>query len=765
MRRGHPRVAVGCRDLALAIGSARVEFAELDDERPSETAFREDLDALIAECFVDAENGVGGWSALGAALAEYYLAGHYLAEARFVSAPDAAPRRTASLDRLRLELYPIHASSVQAWVAAPPTWQRLSAVTQSTPTGYVEIPRDRLIYLQHGGAPGEWEGVSILRPLVFIVERWISLLTSAERNSYFGAGVAKVTAPMAETPADRDRMLDTLEAWQSGAAPWLLMPPGYSVDLSYPGGAAGDPRAALEYLDAQIDNALGRALYSLGYSSRGSLALGEQVEAADGWQTTAQLDLLLADFGRRVGEWVARRIGYAGRVPVLRTIGEESKDTTARIAMLSQAVTSGLVSWSADDEARIRDELDLAPLTTSPTVIEAADDSPSHIPPKGVAEEAARALKWRREYGRGGTEVGVARARDLSNRRPVSVDTLRRMASYFARHEADKAGEGYRPGEEGYPSAGRIAWGLWGGDAGQRWAADKLAGMDLAEHIACGCGCDSGVELAERVEVVGADGVPFDTWRPLVGVECDVAWASNQAARAAMDRELVEEVDRIAKAHRAAVWNGLIDGWQPGEAAAIYDEFLPQYRAAVQGYSSKVSRAVETWAEDELRRQQRRGLPSVGPGVGAGPGELPDADRVLERIGARIDISADEIANRVQGEVEEAWASGQNRRGWVTRITPQGLTRSATAIGNAIESEGRVAAAGDVARPGLVVTEVIRTSVLDGNRCGVCAERDGTTYRFPEQRDEYEADPLPDPCCDGGPKRCRCGWLVVWGRR
>ena len=104
-------------------------------------------------------------------------------------------------------------------------------------------------------------------------------------------------------------MLDTLEAWQSGAAPWLLMPPGYEVDLSYPGGAAGDPRAALEYLDAQIDNALGRALYSLGYSSRGSLALGQQVEEADGWQTTAQLDLLLAEFGRRVGEWVARRIG------------------------------------------------------------------------------------------------------------------------------------------------------------------------------------------------------------------------------------------------------------------------------------------------------------------------------------------------------------------------------------------------------------------------------------------------------------------------
>ena len=44
------------------------------------------------------------------------------------------------------------------------------------------------------------------------------------------------------------------------------------------------------------------------------------------------------------------------------------------------------------------------------------------------------------------------------------------MNSYFARHEVDKQGEGFSQGEEGYPSAGRIAWALWGGDAGQSWA-------------------------------------------------------------------------------------------------------------------------------------------------------------------------------------------------------------------------------------------------------------------------------------------------------
>jgi hypothetical protein len=44
------------------------------------------------------------------------------------------------------------------------------------------------------------------------------------------------------------------------------------------------------------------------------------------------------------------------------------------------------------------------------------------------------------------------------------------MRSYFARHEVDKQGEGFNRGEPGYPSAGRIAWALWGGDAGKTWA-------------------------------------------------------------------------------------------------------------------------------------------------------------------------------------------------------------------------------------------------------------------------------------------------------
>jgi len=94
----------------------------------------------------------------------------------------------------------------------------------------------------------------------------------------------------------------------------------------------------------------------------------------------------------------------------------------------------------------------------------------SFAPTAEMAAEAELGLKWRDEYGRGGTEVGVARARDISNMRNLSFDTVQRMNSYFARHEVDKEATGWNQGEEGFPTAGRIAWQLWGGDAGRDFA-------------------------------------------------------------------------------------------------------------------------------------------------------------------------------------------------------------------------------------------------------------------------------------------------------
>jgi HK97 family phage prohead protease len=103
-------------------------------------------------------------------------------------------------------------------------------------------------------------------------------------------------------------------------------------------------------------------------------------------------------------------------------------------------------------------------------------------PPAGVRAEAQKGLDWRSEHGRGGTAVGVARARDLSNGVKISPETGRRMKAYFDRHEIDKQGQGWSPGETGFPSNGRIAWALWGGDSGYSWAKKLVRQMNAADE-------------------------------------------------------------------------------------------------------------------------------------------------------------------------------------------------------------------------------------------------------------------------------------------
>ena len=88
------------------------------------------------------------------------------------------------------------------------------------------------------------------------------------------------------------------------------------------------------------------------------------------------------------------------------------------------------------------------------------------VPPKAVQQVAEGALEDRARYGKGGTAVGVARARDLANGKGISVDTLKRMRSFFARHDVNDRTEKSSPAS--------IAWRLWGGSAGRQWVEGQL---------------------------------------------------------------------------------------------------------------------------------------------------------------------------------------------------------------------------------------------------------------------------------------------------
>jgi len=100
-----------------------------------------------------------------------------------------------------------------------------------------------------------------------------------------------------------------------------------------------------------------------------------------------------------------------------------------------------------------------------------------YVPNEGMKEEAARALAWKEEGRRGGTRIGLTRANQIVNGDNLSEETVKRMFSFFSRHEVDKQAEGFEPGEDGYPSPGRVAWGLWGGDAGYSWSRNIVEGL------------------------------------------------------------------------------------------------------------------------------------------------------------------------------------------------------------------------------------------------------------------------------------------------
>jgi hypothetical protein len=102
------------------------------------------------------------------------------------------------------------------------------------------------------------------------------------------------------------------------------------------------------------------------------------------------------------------------------------------------------------------------------TVLASADRM--YTIPDSVKSEAQKALEWRKEEGRGGTPVGLNTARTLSKGGQIGIRKIRHIAKYFPRHEVDKKGKGWKPGQENFPSNGRIAWALWGGDAAWRWA-------------------------------------------------------------------------------------------------------------------------------------------------------------------------------------------------------------------------------------------------------------------------------------------------------
>jgi hypothetical protein len=125
--------------------------------------------------------------------------------------------------------------------------------------------------------------------------------------------------------------------------------------------------------------------------------------------------------------------------------------------------------------------------------------------PESVKRVAQTGLNQRKEYGRGGTSVGLGSARRLAQGGVASPEFVRKVARYFPRHEVDLRANGANPGDKGYPSNGRIAWNLWGGTPGWAWARSKVRQLDNCtrksyDGVSCSCSLGDGTSCWQEVE-------------------------------------------------------------------------------------------------------------------------------------------------------------------------------------------------------------------------------------------------------------------------
>jgi|SaaInl3SG_22_DNA_1037383.scaffolds.fasta_scaffold00923_19 hypothetical protein len=138
--------------------------------------------------------------------------------------------------------------------------------------------------------------------------------------------------------------------------------------------------------------------------------------------------------------------------------------------------------------------------------LEAMEKAETYAPTSGMKAAARRALKWK-EDGKSkgaGTAVGWGRASDIVAGRSMSLSVVKRMYSFFSRHEVDKKGKGFYDGPD-FPSKGRVMWDAWGGDAGYSWSR-KIAERESDKALFADFGKD--YTRAERMtDVFKADSV------------------------------------------------------------------------------------------------------------------------------------------------------------------------------------------------------------------------------------------------------------------
>ena len=272
-------------------------------------------------------------------------------------------------------------------------------------------------------------------------------------------------------------------------------------------------------------------------------------------------------------------------------------------------------------------------------------------PNSGMKSEARKGLDWRSEFGRGGTEVGIARARDIVNAKDLSDSTVKRMYSFFSRHEVDKKAKGFRPGEKGYPSNGRIAWALWGGDAGFSWSKKLVNQMKKDERWSESI--DKDVTIEPEQEVIQME-------RHVVGVEETEDSFIVEFRKADMEaaEDTVEDIIEDSEEERSAELDD--EEYQAMARDMVSDKVIYRTIDLSRGAIDEEKRIVRIGVSSETPVERDFGLEVLGHNkedidmefMSSGRAPLLNNHKMDEQIGVVRSFYLDEAQRRTVALVE-----------------------------------------------------------------------------------------------------------------
>lgn len=223
------------------------------------------------------------------------------------------------------------------------------------------------------------------------------------------------------------------------------------------------------------------------------------------------------------------------------------------------SVLSATREWQSTDEVIPTSVIELAAgaVTTLDIKVITAAAGRMYTIPDGAKAEAKKALEWRKEHKRGGTPVGLNTARTLAKGGQIGIEKVRHIAKYFARHEVDKKGKGYKPGQDGFPSNGRIAWALWGGDTAWRWAKAIVERENKKALTAGGYALPGYHDNIETYKMADAYDANLDAFK--MAHTLDPEYGPEFMARVCMDGTGIDRLYKVDYDGKVCVWDGR--GW------------------------------------------------------------------------------------------------------------------------------------------------------------------------------------------------------------